>query len=118
MNAGQSAEKPFAPKRGETKIALNYHQQRRASVADENIDKALWRFRGWLNVGLKRSKATAILEGQAGRPAADLTRCFPFLFCPHSSSASRFTANAIEFSILSQSGSAWNGGRRPSLIRR
>jgi hypothetical protein len=71
MNAGQSAEKPFAPKRGETKIALNYHQTKR-----------LLRFRGWLNVGLKRSKATATLEGQAERHAADLTRCFPFLFAP------------------------------------
>jgi len=36
--------------------------------------KALLRFRGWLNVGLKRSKTTATLEGQAERHAADLTR--------------------------------------------
>jgi len=28
------------------------------------------------------SKATATLEGQAERHAADLTRCFPFLFAP------------------------------------
>jgi hypothetical protein len=46
MNAGQSAEKPFAPKRGETKIALNYHQQRRASVADETSTKRSCAFEG------------------------------------------------------------------------
>jgi len=41
-----SAEKPFAPKRGETKIALNYHQQRRASVADETSTKRSCAFGG------------------------------------------------------------------------
>jgi hypothetical protein len=46
MNAGQSAEKPFAPKRGETKIALNYHQQRRASVTDETSTKRSCAFEG------------------------------------------------------------------------
>jgi hypothetical protein len=46
MNAGQSAEKPFAPKRGETKIALDYHQQRRASVADETSTKRSCAFEG------------------------------------------------------------------------
>jgi len=40
-----------------------------SSVADETSTKGSCAFEGGLNVGLKRSEATAILEGQAERPA-------------------------------------------------
>src|SRR5262249_1182850 len=46
MNAGPSAEKPFAPRRGGTESGLNYPQQRRTSVADETSKKRSCAFEG------------------------------------------------------------------------
>src|SRR5262245_16613587 len=66
--------------------------------------QTLLRFRRWLNVGLKWSKPTAILYGQAERPAAGLTHCFPFLFCPILPRLPASPQMQLEFSILSQSG--------------
>jgi hypothetical protein len=68
-----------------------------------DIDKALLRFRGWLNVGLKRSEATAIFGGSSAAAPKSL---FSLYFLPQSSSASRLTAGAFETFILSQSGGA------------
>jgi hypothetical protein len=105
MNAGQSAEEPFAPKRGATKIALKLSPPRRACGRFLSPMRHRQRALAPSRVAQRRFEAvrTAILEGQAERPAAGLNHCFPSLL-PHSASASRFTANALEFSILSQSG--------------
>ena len=78
MNAGQSAEEPFAPKRGETKIALKLSPTAprlwKIFVADGTSTKLSCAFEGG------STEATAILEGQAERPAAGLNHGFLSLF--------------------------------------
>src|SRR5207247_11424595 len=91
MNAGQSAEEG-----DENRPQLSPTAPRlwKIFVADGTSTKLSCAFEGG------STEATAILEGQAERPAAGLNHCFPSLL-PHSASASRLTANALEFSILS-----------------